>query len=166
MKLNAHNLKRPQRDSQRFEFSDEANPGQTWAIWVRKLDPTEEAAASQRANDMTLRYITGGFMDERTNSWSKEPLPFHAIDGEAPQLSPALFTTMARIEMAQRGAPDEERYTAEELIGLAVCMPDAWDNVRAAFHLIQQGADPKAVSKAFMEQQSEPESSSELATQQ
>jgi hypothetical protein len=163
MKLDANSLKRPRRESKRFEFEDVSNPGKVWSIHLRKLDPSEEAAASQRAEELTRRYVLGGFLDDRTGGWMKEPLPFHAVDGEAPQLSHALFALMSRIEAAQSGSPGDERYSVEELIGLAVCMPDAWDALRSAFALLQAGADPKAVWTAFMEQPSLQESNSEQA---
>lgn len=164
MKLNYQNLNRPNRELKRFVFKDEANPDAEWPIWLRRIDPTEQEAARAHADDLKARYITGGFYDDRTGSFCKEPLPFHAIHGVVPTLSLELFKLMAEIAASQSGAPEDEVYTVEELIGNSICMPDAWEELKAVRRLLQGGADPKAVWTAFMAPPSDQESSTESAT--
>ncbi len=163
MKLNPVFLKRPSRPALRYAFTDESNPGQEWVMWLRRLDPLEEQAAGQSAEEHVRKYITGGWVDEG-RGYVKDPCPLSAVDGEPLVLSEKAFHLACRMEAAQSPQDGEEKYTAIEILSLAPCLPEAWDQFRAAFYLIQGGEDPKGVWTAFMEQPSDSDSNTESDT--
>jgi len=145
-KVNTSLLRRPERAVSRCVFGSSAGE---IVLHLRALDPLEEEAATQQAEEFAKRYLRGGFWDERTGEWRSEPMPLHAIGGSAAKLSERALRIVCRMEAMQAPPEASDGYTAMELLEIAVCLPETWrEMARAAARLAGQGGGSKKASAA------------------
>lgn len=101
-------------------FTDPDFPESSIEITFRKLNPIEQTAVRERARELTLEFVTGT---------AEEPANlFPAPDGTGVQLNETFCAAVAAVEQLQ-GGESEDRYTAGELIGLALRMETAWSEI-------------------------------------
>lgn len=164
-KIDFKRLKQPERSSFRYEFTDPAQ-SEPVVLHLRRLNAIEDEASSARAEYLIRKFVTGGFTNEVTDKWETEPFPFHDTEGNEVELNERIITFACKIEAMQSSAPASDRYSAEEIILLAPCFPDAWVQIRGVVFRLLEGYDPKALWEAFTGTSSAPESSLESDTQE
>lgn len=129
MKVNPDILKRPKREVTRYSFKDAYNPEVEWVMHLGPLNPFEDAAAEQLAAELIIKYIRGGWRDE-DGDWHKDPMPIHAVDGEAVKVVEPVLRAAAFLECMQDPPDPEDKYSAIEICRMASAMHDAWYNYR------------------------------------
>lgn len=137
-KIDIDRLRRPDRQATTKEFKDPLQPDNTIQLTLRPLDPLEEDAAEEKASHMIKVYIRGGWIDPRTGDMMKEPLPMHAIDGGTVTLSEKAIRFACRLEACQADTPANESYSAEELLRMAPCFPNAWFEIQKFYYLVDR----------------------------
>lgn len=131
-------MRRPDRPSQLFSFTDPNQPGAIWEIELRSLDAIDFPANEEIANAFWRGYVTG--------EGGKPPVKvFPPIQGEAPNLTYGLVQ-QAAIIFNMQVATGDNRYDMVDLIAFATNMPCAWVEVNmAADKLTLAGPLGKAV---------------------
>lgn len=128
MRLDIESLSPPKKQGDKFTFTDKSQPGQTLQIELRPLDWLEEQAAMEQADSLAIRYITGGWVDER-GLYQKDPCPIEPIGGV-----PVVLTYRALKEASMIAAMQvsDEPYDAIWLCRFALAMPNAWAELQVA----------------------------------
>jgi hypothetical protein len=140
-KVDVDTLKRPRPVTKQFRFTDPSNPGVEIELNLRPLDPIEDEKALEYANQLSRRWLTGGFFWEDRQEWRKDPIPLHAQDGVPIAVNERALTIVARLEKMQGEPLPEDAYTAEEFLRIAVSMPEAWSGIQAAYWSLLSGEE-------------------------
>lgn len=139
MKLNPDALRRPKREVKQYTFTDPSQPDKSFEIWLRPLDPLEDQAALSLADELAIKYVTGGFMFG--GEWQKEPLPIHAVDGEALTVSERALRVVARLSVMQQTPNPDDKYSPEDLVRLWPCIPDAFGQLMEVMYKMSSGEE-------------------------
>lgn len=121
-KLNVLGLRRPPRRVETRTFTDPAQPGKELTLTLGAQDVVVGGRASDLTQDLIEKYVHPP--DET------EPNAFPMEGDEPIFLSEILCQQVGVIAESQLG-PEAERYTPEEIIAVAVAMPDAWTQILA-----------------------------------
>lgn len=134
-KANIYALKRPYSSvTETKTFTDPLQPGVEITLTLRGLTPAETFAALDFGQSMMAEYCSqDGNPPART-------LP--AIDGKIPVPSSTLCLVAAKICYSQAGL-EEDRYTFEEIIGIAEAMPNSFGQIQTWLDSLLPIKDPK-----------------------
>ena len=130
----------------RFEIEDDALPAPL-EIWLRRLSAIEEDAASELAERLTRKYVTGNWTDD-LGQYAKDPLTA-VVDGRIVPLNARTLWIMARIELMQDPPAKEDVYRVDnDLITLAALAEGAWNKLVALSGRVMGGdGAPKAAAE-------------------
>lgn len=132
-KVNPFALTRPPRKEWRVTLSDPTQPDLQPQLALTELNVIEQLAALEKAEALTQKYVKG--RDQLP------PLPFPPVGGQAVEgLSERVFEAACLIERAQSG-PDQDRYSAQEIVALMVVPGFARALLEAAAR-VEGGHDP------------------------
>lgn len=131
MRFDLDSLIPPPQPGEKFSFEDPAQPGQVFEVELRPLDWLEEAAAMQVAEQLTVRYVTGGWIDER-GIYQKQPEPLFPVGDHIVTLSQRALKEACMIAAMQVVQPGEEPYDALWFCRFALVMPNAWADLQVA----------------------------------
>jgi hypothetical protein len=107
-KVNPWAFSRPALPEETRSFEDARN-GVTVTMTLRALNVLSGMAASERADEETQRWVTGGD--------GRPAMTFPAPDGQPVNLTEDICRSLCIIEAMQQG-PDEDRYTFMDLVGM------------------------------------------------
>lgn len=128
-KLTFSTIPRAHAEPKRVEIATKAGIAEFWLV---PLDGPRREAANEQSDELTRRFIDGGFVHPTTEEWTKEPEAFPQIDGEDVTVSPRLFQMLCRFEHMQKPPNVTDTYTWEDLMHLAVKDDDAWVDLQVA----------------------------------
>lgn len=120
-KVNPWALRRPERRIETRTFTDPVQPGQEITLTLRALDPCERTFAHERADYYTELYVTGRD--------GQEPNMYPAPDGTPIKLSSRMCYNICFVEQMQVAEDPQDRYTFDELLGISLTLPNAWDQI-------------------------------------
>jgi hypothetical protein len=136
-KINPFRLQRPVRPVHDVNVVDGQHDGVEFNFRLRQLDALDQHRSAERGEDLVDDYIKGRD--------GNAPRDFPAVgDGDGMEVvkpTETLCQTAAVIEAMQ---PDDavDRYTAEELIAIAVTCPNAWIQLLSISTRINRGELP------------------------
>lgn len=132
-KVNPFALSRPLRKEWTITLFDPSQPDLQPELSLTELNVIEQLAALEKAEALTQKYVKG--------SAQQPPLPFPPVGGQAVEgLSERVFEAACLIERAQSG-PDQDRYSAQEVVALMVVPGFARALLEAASR-VEGGHDP------------------------
>jgi len=141
-KANIYALKRPYSVvTETKTFTDPLQPGVEITLTLRGLTPAETFAALDFGQSMMSEYCG------RDGKPPERALP--AIDGKIPVPSSSMCLLLSNICYAQAGDV-EDRYTFEELVGIAETMPNAFALIQRWSESLLPSTDPKDLASANM----------------
>lgn len=143
-KINLHSFRARSNDARPMTFRDTDADGKEveLTLWLRPVKGgILTDAAMGLAEELTQRYVTGGWIDGDGKPVS-EPIPLPAYGGAALEVSARFVRTAAWVLTAQK-APDGEEYSFEEIAAIANTFPIAWEEIIAAIALHKGDEAPK-----------------------
>ena len=134
------------RPAERFEFTDPSQ-SEPWVLWLRQPDDLELGYASDMAEELTSRYINGGWVDEK-GSFQPKPDVLTGSDGNPMIVSRDILTYVTRLEVMQDAPSEDEEYSAVQMMELIPFFPLAWQKIKQTFFgLVQLPKEPTSDTK-------------------
>lgn len=132
-RVNPFALTRPPRKKWTVTLTDHSQPELHPQLVLTELNVIEQLAALEKAEGLTQKYVKG--------TTQHPPLPFPPVGGQSVEgLSERVFEAACLIERAQSG-PDQDRYTAQEIVALMV-IPGFAQGILEAASQVEGGHDP------------------------
>lgn len=164
MRFDLDSLIPPACAGEKFAFEDPAQPGQIFEIELRPLDWLEEQAAVQLADQLTIRYVTGGWIDER-GLYMKDPDPLFPVGDHPIRLNSRALKEACMIAAMQVVSPGVEPYDPLWFCRFAIVMPNAWADLQVAARTVSANYAGPQKKTPSTEPQSPPASGTEQSTQ-
>lgn len=118
----------PPKKGERYSFTDPSQPGQTFEIELRPIDWLEEQAAAQLADQLYIKHVTGGWVDER-GLFQKEPIDIDPVAGEP--VVPNIKALKEACYIAAMQVSDTP-YDPTWFCRFSKVMPNAWAELQVA----------------------------------
>ena len=118
MRVDPFVLRRKVQEAKVVEVSDPAYPELVVRMYLKALGVVEEYLAQDRYEELVETYLEGGE--------DRPAVSFPAIDGQKVPLSKSLCESAAILEVMQCPEHEADFYRAEQLIGIAATLPEAW----------------------------------------
>ncbi|MBI1332699.1 MAG: hypothetical protein GC165_07445 [Armatimonadetes bacterium] len=117
--------------SERYEFID-PKQSQPWVMFLRSPDDLELGAASDIEQEMTARFVTGGWTDDRGRLWKDRDV-FKDVCGVERTLSKEVIWFSCRLYVMQDVDNPSDAYTPEQIAGMIPYYPTAMTEIRNVF---------------------------------
>ena len=118
MKIDPFVLFCPDRPVKTVEVFDSLRPELVIQMRLKAMSVVEEYFSRDRLEELVETYVTGS--DQRGM------VSFPGIGGHTISVSRGLCKDAALLEVMQCPEQEGDRYTAEQLIGIAATLPEAW----------------------------------------
>ncbi len=134
-KVNPFALSRPPNSEWTVILTDPSQAGVQPLLVLTELNVIEQLSALEKAESLTQKYVKG--------TAQQPPLPFPPVGGKPVEgLSERVFEAACLIERAQAG-PEDNRYSAQEIVALMVVPGFARALLEAASR-VEESHDPFA----------------------
>lgn len=134
------------RKMERFEFAD-PNQDQPWVLYLRQPDHLELGYANDVMEELTARYITGGWLDNN-RSFKEKPDLLSDDSGNPIIVSRDQLFYVTRLQVMQDAPTEDEEFSAEKMLGFIRFYPIAWEAIKAKmFELLQLPKGPTSDTK-------------------